>query len=384
MPIQSRAAVLREMGCPIPYSTSLPLSIETVTIQDPGNDEVLIKIHASGLCHSDLSVINGSRPRPMPMALGHECSGEIISLGSNVHNFAVGDHVVMTFTPVCGHCSNCIKGRAALCTPGAIANGKGTLLNGEICISDNSKKEIFHHLGISGFAEYCVVSTASIVKIDKEIPFTIAALFGCAVMTGIGSVINTAKVEFGTTVAVIGMGGVGLSTIIGSIACGAQRVIAIDFSEQKLAIAKQLGATDIIDASKIPDCVQVIRELTEGEGVDFVFEMAGSIRALSTAIDMVKRGGKVTTAGLPPAGHTLPVDVAKLVGNEITLQGSYMGSCIPGRDIPRYIALYKSGKLPVNKLLSETIHINDINAAFDKLHEAKTIRQVIVWNDDKQ
>ncbi|MFL5037501.1 MAG: alcohol dehydrogenase catalytic domain-containing protein, partial [Microvirga sp.] len=215
-----RAAVLNEMGAPAPYAQSKPLKIETIELDPPGPGEILVKIAAAGLCHSDLSVIEGNRPRPMPMALGHEAAGVVEEIGPGVDDLAKGDHVVMVFVPSCGHCLPCSEGRPALCEPGAAANGAGTLLSGGKRLHRNGQ-DINHHLGVSGFAEYATISRRSCVKVDRELPLDEAALFGCAVLTGVGAVINTAKVPAGTTVAVVGLGGVGLSSILGAVASGA-------------------------------------------------------------------------------------------------------------------------------------------------------------------
>ncbi|AQS88830.1 alcohol dehydrogenase [Neoasaia chiangmaiensis NBRC 101099] len=373
--MQIRAAVLHQMGRPTPYAQSRPLTIQTLELAPPGPGEVLVRIRAAGLCHSDLSVIDGNRARPMPMALGHEAAGVVVQTGETVTRFKAGDHVVMTFTPSCGHCLPCASGRPALCEPGAAASGAGTLIDGAIRLADHDHP-VYHHLGVSAFADHAVVSPDSLVKIDPDIPFDEAALFGCAVMTGVGAVINTAKVELGSSVAVVGLGGVGLAAIMGAYAAGARRVIAVDLSDEKLDFARTIGATDTVNAAA-PDAIDRIRAMTGG-GVDYAFEMAGSIRALDSAVAMTRRGGTTVTAGLPPGGATLPVDIARLVGEERALRGSYMGSCVPTRDIPRFIALYREGRLPVDKLLSARLKLEDINEGFDKLREAKAIRQVIV------
>src|SRR6266508_1847737 len=228
-----RGAVLQAMGAETPYARSRPLVIEDVDLDPPGAGEVLVKIAAAGLCHSDLSVINGDRPRPTPMLLGHEAAGVVEETGASVTDLQKGDHVVMVFVPSCGHCLPCAEGRPALCEPGAAANTAGTLLSGARRLHRNGS-EVHHHLGISGFAEYATVSRRSLVKVDRELPLDQAALFGCAVLTGVGAVVNTAKVAAGQTVAVIGLGGVGLAALIGAVSAGASRVVAIDLAGDKL------------------------------------------------------------------------------------------------------------------------------------------------------
>ena len=372
-----RAAVLRNMGATHPYAESRPLAIEDLELAAPGPGEVLVKVMAAGLCHSDLSVINGDRPRPLPMALGHEAAGIVEQLGDGIDDLAVGDHVIMVFMPSCGHCLPCAEGRPALCEPGAAANGKGALLSGAVRLEDARSERVHHHLGCSAFADHAVLSRRSLVKIDPSLPFTEAALFGCAVLTGVGAVVNTAKVQAGQSVAVIGLGGVGLSSVLGAIAAGASQVIAIDLSPQKLELARQIGATSTVNAAD-GDAVDQVKALTNG-GADVVIEMAGSVRALESAVKMTRRGGLTVTAGLPPPDAALAVNVVSLVAEERTLKGSYIGTCVPLRDVPRYIALYKSGRLPVHGLLTGTLSLDDINIGFDRLHSGDAVRLVITF-----
>ncbi len=370
-----RAAVLSEMGAERPYAKSKPLTVEEIDLDPPGPGEVLVKIAAAGLCHSDLSVIEGNRPRPMPMALGHEAAGIVEELGAGVDDLKPGDHVVMVFVPSCGHCLPCSEGRPALCEPGAAANTAGTLLSGGKRLHRDGHA-INHHLGVSAFAEYATVSRRSLVKIDPELPLDEAALFGCAVLTGVGAVINTAKVSAGSSVAVIGLGGVGLSSLLGAIAAGARRVVAVDLSDEKLGLARQLGATDTFNAGSA-DAVNEIREATGG-GLEYAFEMAGSVRAMDLAYKITRRGGTTVTAGLPPPTHTVNIPQVNLVAEERTVKGSYIGTCVPTRDLPRYIELYRRGKLPVDRLMSDHLKLDDINLGFDRLHEGKAVRQVVV------
>ena len=257
-----KAAVLHKMGAELPYAKSKPLTIEEVELDGPGRGEVLVKIGAAGLCHSDLSVIEGNRPRPTPMVLGHEAAGIVEKLGPDVDDLKVGDHVVMVFVPSCGHCLPCAEGRPALCEPGAAANGAGTLLSGQRRLHRGGA-DVYHHLGVSAFAEYATVSRRSLVKIDQELPLEEAALFGCAVLTGVGAVINTAKVPAGSSVAVIGLGGVGLSSLLGALVVGARRVVAVDLSDDKLGLARQLGATDTFNPGS-PGAIEEIKAATGG------------------------------------------------------------------------------------------------------------------------
>jgi alcohol dehydrogenase len=371
-----KAAVLNKMGVEAPYAKSKPLAIEEVELDDPGHGEVLVKIAAAGLCHSDLSVIDGNRPRPTPMVLGHEAAGVVEKLGPGVDDLKVGDHVVMVFVPSCGHCLPCAEGRPALCEPGAAANGAGTLLSGQRRLHRNGT-EVHHHLGVSAFAEYATVSRRSLVKIEKGLPLDEAALFGCAVLTGVGAVINTAKVSAGASVAVIGLGGVGLSCLLGAVAVGARRIVAVDLSDDKLGLARQLGATDTFNPGNA-GAIDEIRSATGG-GVEFAFEMAGSVRAMELAYKITRRGGTTVTAGLPPPDHTFALPQVNLVAEERTVKGSYIGTCVPSRDLPRYIELYRRGRLPVDRLMSGRLKLEEINLGFDRLHEGKAVRQVVTF-----
>lgn len=370
-----RAAVLDAMGAPTPYATSRPLRIAAVELHGPGPGEVLVRIAAAGLCHSDLSVINGDRPRPTPMALGHEAAGVVEALGPGVDDLKPGDHVALVFVPSCGHCGPCAEGRPALCEPGMAANTAGTLLSGARRIFRDAKP-VNHHLGCSAFAEAAVVSRRSVVKIDPELPLEEAALFGCAVLTGVGAVVNTAKVHVGASVAVVGLGGVGLASVLGAVAAGARHVVAVDLSEDKLALATSLGATHAFNAGDA-DVVDAVKEATQG-GVEYAIEMAGSVRAFEVAYRVTRRGGTTVTAGLPPPAAAWPMPSTHLVAEERTIKGSYIGTCVPMRDLPRYIALYRQGKLPVDRLLTGRLTLDEINAGFDRLHEGRAVRQVVV------
>jgi alcohol dehydrogenase len=368
-----KAAILNEMGRSRPYANSKPLAVEDVSLDPPGPGELLIKIKATGLCHSDLSVINGDRPRPMPMVLGHEAAGEVQECGAGVTDLKPGDQVVLAFVPSCGSCIPCMEGRPALCEPGARANTAGTLLTGARRLRFR-ETPIYHHIGVSGYAEYAVVSRRSAIKVDNSLPAHEAALFGCAVLTGVGAVVNTAKVPAGSSVAVVGLGGVGLSALLAANLVGAAEIIAVDTLPDKLEVASRLGATRMVKAG--PDAVKEVRDFTGG-GVDFAFEMASSVPALQSAFDMTRRGGTTVTGSLPHPDKRFSIPAVQLAAEERTLKGSYLGSCVPARDIPRFITLYRQGKLPVNKLLSEIISLEELNEAFDRLADGKSIRQIM-------
>jgi alcohol dehydrogenase len=372
--MKTRAAVLYEMGLPRPYAQSRPLQIVDVELDPPGPREVLVRIRAAGLCHSDLSVINGDRPRPLPMAIGHEGAGEVVELGADVRDLTVGDHVVAAFVPCCGSCEPCTTGRPALCEPGFEANAAGSLLRGARRIH-RSGADVHHHLGVSAFAEYAVVARESLVKVDAGLPFDVAAVFGCAIMTGVGAVTNTVHPAPGASIAVIGLGGVGLAAVLGARLLEPAALIALDLSDAKLDLARQLGATHTINAADAAT-VEQVKALTRG-GVHYAFEMAGSVKAMELAYRITRRGGATVTAGLSNPQHLFAVPHVGIVAEERTIKGSYLGSCDPARDIPRYIALYQEGRLPVDRLLSERIALGDLNAAFDRLADGRTVRQVV-------
>ncbi len=377
--MRTQGAVLREMGLPAPYAQSQPLRIETLELAAPGTDELRVRVLAAGLCHSDLSVIDGSRPRVMPMVLGHEAVGEVLEVGPGTKGFRIGDRVVFSFVPGCGHCDPCASGRAALCEPGAAANSAGTLLNGtrRWSVVDNAALELHHHLGVSAFAEMTVVSARSAVRIDADLPAEIAALFGCAVLTGVGAVVNTARVAAGESLAVFGLGGVGLAALLGARAAGANPIVAVDVLASKLELARELGATHCINA-RDGDTVAAVRAATSG-GAQFAFETVGNEQVLAQAYAATRRGGTTVTAGLPHPQKMFAVPAVSLVAEERTVKGSYMGSAVPQRDIPRYIALYRAGRLPVDRLLTHRLRFDEINAGFDRLARGEAVRQVVIF-----
>jgi alcohol dehydrogenase len=311
------------------------------------------------------------------MVLGHEAAGIVEAVGDGVERFTPGDHVVLVFMPSCGHCLPCATGRPALCEPGAKANGAGTLLRGERRLSFEASA-VNHHIGVSAFAEYAVVSQESCVKVAPHLPFEHAALFGCAVLTGVGAVVNTAKAPPGSSVAVAGLGGVGLSAVLGAVVSGARQIVAVDLSEEKLAFARELGATHTVNASQ-PQAAQAIKDVSGG-GVDFFFEMAGAVPALELAYAATARGGVTVTAGLPHPDARLSLQAVSLVAEERTLKGSYIGSCVPRRDLPHYVALFEAGKMPVDRLLTHRLRLEDINEGFDRLHDGSGVRQVILFD----
>lgn len=363
------------MGQPAPYAKSKPLVVEDIEIDGPHEGEVLVEMAAAGLCHSDLSVIDGSRPRVMPMVLGHEAAGIVREVGRGVQSVAEGDHVVFSFVPVCGRCAMCAAGRAAMCESGAKANLAGTLLNGARRFRNSAGQELNHHLGVSGFSQYTIAMPESLVKVDRTLPLDKAALFGCAVTTGVGAVANTAKVGPGASVAVFGLGGVGLSVVLGARAAGATPIVAVDPLEHKLALAREFGATATVNSSA-DDALDQIRNLTTG-GAQFAFECVGKPAALVQAYSATRRGGTTVSVGLPDPRATVPFAPLSLVAEERTLKGSFMGSCVPARDIPRFISMYQGGGLPIDRLHTQTIALDDINAGMDALAAGDAVRQIV-------
>jgi alcohol dehydrogenase len=366
------------MGAAPPYAESRPLVLEEVTLDGPGAGEVLVEVAGAGLCHSDLSVIDGSRPRVMPMVMGHEASGVVRETGPGVTALAPGDAVVFSFVPVCGRCLPCVSGRGALCEPGARANVDGTLLTGTRRFTDARSRECNHHLGVSAFSELTVAAQESLVKIDPAVPLTTAALFGCAVMTGVGAVVNTAKVEPGSSVAVFGMGGVGLSAVMGARAAGACPVVAVDRLDDKLSLAREVGATHTVNAGD-EDPVEAVRELTRG-GAAYVFESVGSEAVLVQAYQATRRGGTTVTVGLPHPSKMFSISAVSLAVEERTVKGSYMGSSVPRRDVPRYVDMYLAGMLPVDRLHTHTLRFDEINEGFDRLARAEAVRQIVTFD----
>lgn len=367
------AAVLDRCGNPRPYAESTPLALRRLTLDPPRPGELLVRIDAAGLCHSDLSVVNGDRPRPMPMAIGHEATGIVEALGDPAETaFAIGDRVILAFLPACGECVRCCSGEAYMCAAGAAANGEGRLLGGG-CRLHDGEQEVMHHLGVSAFATHAVVDRRSAVRVDADLPPEIAALFGCAVLTGVGAVMNSAQVRVGESAVIYGLGGVGLAALLGARASGARPLLAIDPSADKRAIAEELGAVAV---SPQEAAAAIARLFPEG-GADVVIETVGKAAVLRDAFRAGRRGSRIVTVGLPNPAEPLDLPAVAFVAEGKTLIGSYMGSAIPRRDIPRYVALWKAGQLPVETLLTSVHRLDEINALLDHLADGRAIRQIV-------
>ena len=366
------------MGHKSPFAESKPLERIELELEPPHPGELLVRVRAAGLCHSDLSVITGKRPRVMPMALGHEAAGEVVETGSADSAFSPGDHVVLAFVPACGDCPFCLQGRPALCEAGAAANHNGTLLGGHHRLQDASGKDVHHHLGVSAFSDHIVVSERSAIVVPDDLPFEIAALFGCAVLTGAGALLNTAAEALpAASTGVFGLGGVGLAALLAAKSQGASQIVAVDRVPAKLELALDLGATIAIDATE-GDVSTRVKEATGG-GVEIAVETAGHQSVLADAYAATARGGLTVTAGLPHPEGILEIQALSLVAEERTLKGSYLGSCVPSRDIPRFIEMYEAGVLPVDRLLSHRLTPDQINEGFDRLAAGEAVRQVVLF-----
>lgn len=363
-------AVLEEIGRPQPYATSRPISIAELDLDEPQTDEILVRITAAGICHSDLSVVNGARPRPVPMLLGHESTGIVEKLGPGVTDLAVGDHVTLAFLPRCGECAGCRTDGKLPCEPGTVANTAGTLLGGGMRLHRDGKP-VYHHLGVSGFATHAVVNRKSAVPVPADLPPEVAAVLGCAVLTGGGAVINAGKPQDGDDVVVVGLGGVGMSAVLTAAALGKGRVIGVDANPDKLRSALGFGATDVFT----PD-----EAVKAGLKAPVVIEAAGHPRAFETAVGLTAPGGITVTVGLPLPDARSEISPAALTGEARTIVGCYLGSAVPSRDIPTYAQMWKDGTLAVERLISSRIHLDQINEAMDQLSQGQAIRQIILFD----
>ncbi len=359
-------AVLEDIGRPRPFAASRPLSISELDLGEPGSGELLVEIEAAGVCHSDLSVVDGNRMRPVPMLLGHEAAGRVIALGGGIDDLAVGDRVVMTFLPRCGECAGCATDGRLPCEAGTVANNAGTLLGGGSRLSRDGRP-ISHHLGVSAFATHAVVNRHSVVRIDQDVPPDVAAVLGCAVLTGGGAVFNAGRPALGEPVLVVGLGGVGMAALLCAIAEG-HPVVAVDTVSAKLEEALALGASEVFTPGELAE---------SGVTASVVVEAAGNVRAFETAVAATAPGGRTVTVGLPAPNAMASISPLALVAQARSIVGSYLGSAVPARDIPRYVDLWRAGRLPVEKLISSRIALADINSAMDELAEGRAIRQLI-------
>jgi alcohol dehydrogenase len=368
-----KAAVLMDCADQRPFTESKPLEICEITADGPLEGEVLVRITAASLCRSDLSVVTGVRAWPMPIVPGHEAAGIVEEIGADVKGFKPGDQVVLVYQPSCGQCPCCQSGQVHLCEPGLAANRAGALLAGGSRLKLNGQV-LHHHMGLSAFAEMAVVSQHSLVKVPNDLLAEIAALFGCAVMCGAGSVVNTTALKRGETITIVGVGGVGASAILGARLADASRIIAVDTDADKLKQAVDLGATDCVLGGT--DAAFQIQELTQG-GTDCAADTTGFLAGFETALASVRRGGRISTVGLVSPQTPYSLDIAGLVTSAKTITGSYMGSCDPAQDITKFITAYQDGLFPVDKLITHRLPLEGVNIALERMAASKALRQIM-------
>lgn len=371
--MQITGAVLEEVGRASPFAQSRPLSLSTLELDPPAAGEVLVRMEAAGVCHSDLSVVDGNRARPVPMLLGHEASGRVELLGPGVSDLAVGQRVVMTFLPRCGECAGCATGGRMPCGPGSVSNAAGELLGGGRRLSRDGIP-VHHHLGVSAFATHAVVDTRSVVAVEDDVPPAVAAVLGCAVLTGGGALLNAARPEAGQSVMVIGLGGVGMAALLTAVALGVGDVVAVDGLASKRDQALELGATRALSPDELADAVA---RSDHGARADVVVEAAGNARAFEAAVAATAPGGRTVTVGLPHPDARATISPLALVSEARTVIGSYLGSAVPARDIPVFAQWWRVGRLPVEALVSSTIGLDDLNHAMDQLAAGRAVRQVV-------
>ncbi|MGB1465637.1 MAG: S-(hydroxymethyl)glutathione dehydrogenase/class III alcohol dehydrogenase [Alcanivorax nanhaiticus] len=369
--MKSRAAVAWEAG--------KPLVIEEVDVAGPKAGEVLVQIVATGVCHTDAYTLSGKDPEGLfPSILGHEGAGIVQEVGEGVTSLKPGDHVIPLYTAECRKCKFCLSGKTNLCQAVRATQGQGLMPDGTSRFSLNGKM-IHHYMGTSTFSEYTVVPEISLAKVSKEAPMDKICLLGCGVTTGIGAVLNTAKVEPGSTVAVFGLGGIGLSVIQGAVMAKAERIIAIDVNDSKETMARQFGATDFINPTKYSDPIQdVIVELTDG-GVDYSFECIGNVNVMRSALECCHKGwGESVIIGVAGAGEEISTRPFQLVTGRVW-KGSAFGGVKGRTELPGYVDRYMKGEIKLDEFVTHTMGLEDINKAFDLMHEGKSIRSVILF-----
>lgn len=371
--LRIRGAVLNTLDAPRPYVESSPITVDELELCAPGPGEVLVRMEAASICHSDLSVVNGSRPRPVPMLLGHEAAGRIERLGAGVDDLEVGQRVVATFLPRCGACRECATDGKLPCSAGSAANGAGTLLSGATRLRRvRDDAPVAHHLGVSGFADAAVLDRRSIVPVGDDVPPAVAALLGCAVLTGGGALLNAARITPESTVAVVGLGGVGMAGLLTAIGLAPERVIAVDANPDKLELAREWGA----DVAVTPD-----EAAADALAADVVLEAVGHPRAFETAHRLTGLGGTLVTVGLPAPGAMAEIEPLLLTSKAQTIVGSYLGSSVPARDIPAFERHWRDGALPLERLISTELPLERINDGMDALTAGSVLRQIIALGD---
>ncbi|MCP4424672.1 MAG: Zn-dependent alcohol dehydrogenase [Chloroflexi bacterium] len=358
------------------YEEGAPFQIEELDLAEPRQGEVLVKMAAAGVCHSDWHLMTGATKHPLPVVPGHEGAGIVQSVGEGVTTLQSGDHVALNWAPNCGHCFYCLRERPSLCETYIGPLWSGTMMDGTTRFSKDGQP-VYHFSALGCFAERVVVPQECCVRLDKAVPLEVAALIGCAVTTGVGAVLNTAVVEPGSSVVVYGAGGVGLNIIMGAKLAGASRIIAVDTNEAKGDLAKSFGATDIVMAR--PDTIDSIRNLTDGRGADYVFEAVGLTSLQEQCLDAVRPGGMVVYVGMSPMGSSTNLSGAIIARQEKTITGSYYGTANTARDFPQYADLYKQGLLDLESLISQRHTLNQINEAYADMLKGEIARSVIVF-----
>jgi S-(hydroxymethyl)glutathione dehydrogenase/alcohol dehydrogenase len=367
--IKSRAAIA--------WGPNQPLSVEEVDVMLPRKGEVLVKVIASGVCHTDAFTLSGEDPEGIfPVILGHEGGGIVEQIGEGVTSVQVGDHVIPLYTPECGECKFCLSGKTNLCQKIRETQGKGLMPDGTTRFYKDGQP-IFHYMGCSTFSEYTVLPEISLAKVSKEAPLEEVCLLGCGVTTGIGAVMNTAKVEEGATVAIFGLGGIGLSAVIGAAMAKASRIIAIDINESKFELARKLGATDFINPKDHDKPIQdVIVEMTDG-GVDYSFECVGNVNLMRSALECCHKGwGESVIIGVAGAGQEISTRPFQLVTGRVW-RGSAFGGVKGRTELPEYVERYMKGEFPLKDFITHTMGLEDINKAFELMHKGESIRTVI-------
>lgn len=367
--MRARGAVLFEPGT--------PLQICEVDVAPPRAGEVLVKMVAAGVCHTDLHVMQGKFSAPLPAVLGHEGAGVVAETGPGVASFRPGDSVVPLWRLSCGRCEYCRRGRPALCAEGARVRNTGRLLDGTSRLSHRGR-ELLHYAGVSTFCQYSVVPEGALLRLDAKVPLDRAALLGCAVVTGVGAVNHAARVQPGDSVAVFGAGGVGLNVIQGAALAGAATVVAVDVHESKLNLARRFGATHAVNGST-GNAVEAVRSLTNGRGVDHSFDAVGTPDTARQAYDVLAKLGKLVVLGISPAGAEVRLPLGPTVVEERQILGSFYGSGNPREDIPALADLYQQGRLKLDELLTRRYPIEQINEAYAALERGEVARSVVVF-----
>ncbi len=358
------------------YEAKNPFVIEELTLQEPRDGEVLVKVAACGVCHSDYHLVAGTTQHPMPVVCGHEGAGVVEAVGVGVTRVRPGDHVTLSWSPDCGECFYCRHGQPNLCDTFTGPIWAGTMLDGTPRLY-RGKEPVFHYCGLATFAEYVVVSQQSCIPIAQNVPLKVASLVGCAVATGVGAVMYTAGVRPGESVVVLGCGGVGLNMLQGAMLCGANPIIAVDVNQAKMQLARQFGATHTLYSDD--HLIEAVRDLTGGRGADHAFEAVGIPKLQEVALEVARPGGTIVLAGLSPMGSATNLPGAIITRQEKTIKGSYYGSVNPSRDFPMLLDLYMAGKLKLDELVSREYPLNQINQAYDAMLGGEVARGVIVF-----